>query len=450
MNRIAVISERWMELGDARLTRRLVHIVTCLANLPGGSIPAACMTHASSKGTYRFFSNDAVDPDAIIDGHARSVITQLTPGSTVLLIQDTTEISLTSHPATQGLGTLDGPGQMGIKMHNVLMATPDGEPLALLREKMWTRPPEEYGKHRQRKQRPAEDKESIRWEETQRHVEAMLPDGVQSVTVADREADIFSLFAQARRPGSELLIRLCHDRRVNGETKRLHETVGAAAVLGEVTVAVPRGPKRKERAAQLLVRAATVEIVPPRATGRSKLVPVRVQIVLAEEHESPKGQRPIRWMLLTTMPVAGIDDAIRMITWYKRRWLIERFHFALKDGCKVEELQLEHVDRLKRAIAVYSLVALHILRLRYFSELHPDASCETVLKPDEWKALHVLITKSKRLPAQVPSIREAVGWLARLGGFLARKGDGEPGVKTIWRGMRKLEPAVMMYRALQS
>jgi len=391
-----------------------------------------------------------VDPDAIVEGHARSVIAQITPGSLVLLIQDTTEISLTGLEAAHGLGTLDGTGQMGIKMHNVLMATPDGEPLAMLRERMWTRPPEEYGKHRQRKQRAAGEKESIRWEETQRHVEAMLPDGVRSVTVADREADIFSLFAQERRPGSELLIRLCYNRRVAGESKYIHETIDATPVLGDVTIAVPRGPKRKERQARLRVRAATVEIIPPQhVNGKRTLTPVRAQIVLAEEHDGPENEPPIRWMLLTTMPVAGIDDAIRMITWYKRRWLIERFHFTLKSGCKVEELQLEHVDRLKRAIATYSLVALHILRLRYFSELHPDVSCETVLKPDEWKALYVLTTKSRTLPALVPSIHEAVGWLARLGGFLARKGDGEPGVKTIWRGLRKLEPALIMYRALQ-
>ncbi len=451
MTRNAAICDADVTLGDARLDRRLATIVSALEHQPGGSIPACCGSRGATKAAYRFFSNDTVRPEQIIESHARGAMRRIAPGSRVLVIQDTTEITLTGLKATQGLGTLDGRGQMGIKMHTALMSSTDGEPLGILHERMWTRPLEEYGKRNRRKQRPRAAKESIRWEETARHVDAMLPADVATVMVADREADIFSVFTQERRPGSDLLIRVSYNRRVAGPHTYLHDAVAAAPVLGTMRIAVPRGPARKEREAHLDVRATTVAIEPPQeARRRSTIAPVRVQIVLAQERDRPGNEPLLQWMLLTTMPVATFADAQQMIRWYKLRWLIERFHYTLKQGCKVEELQLEHVDRLQRAIAVYALVAWRMLWIRYHSTLHPDASCETVLEPDEWKALYCLYHRTNKPPVQAPPVHEAVGWIARIGGFLGRARDGEPGVKTIWRGLQKLETATAMFRAFVS
>jgi Transposase Tn5 dimerisation domain len=70
--------------------------------------------------------------------------------------------------------------------------------------------------------------------------------------------------------------------------------------------------------------------------------------------------------------------------------------------------------------------------LTYRARLTPDDSCESVLNPREWKLLRRKF-KPKNPSKTPPTLRQAVRWIARLGGFLGRKQDGEPGLKTLWR-----------------
>jgi Transposase Tn5 dimerisation domain len=72
--------------------------------------------------------------------------------------------------------------------------------------------------------------------------------------------------------------------------------------------------------------------------------------------------------------------------------------------------------------------------LTYRARLQPNESCKHVLATAEWKLLRRKFEPKNR-SKQPPTIHQAVGWIARLGGFLARKNDGEPGLKTIWRGI---------------
>src|SRR5262249_56127046 len=104
--------------------------------------------------------------------------------------------------------------------------------------------------------------------------------------------------------------------------------------------------------------------------------------------------------------------------------------------CRIERLQLETAERLQRALATYAVVAWRLLWLTYEARRHPEASCEAVLPREQWQGLHQVVHKTAEIPASPPSLREAVRQIARLGGFLARKGDGEPGGKTILRGLR--------------
>ena len=164
-----------------------------------------------------------------------------------------------------------------------------------------------------------------------------------------------------------------------------------------------------------------------------------VTSILAAERDPPADAEPIRWFLLTTRPIDGPGDATRAAVWYSRRWLIERYHYVLKSGCRVERLQLRTAGRLRRALATYCVVAWQLLWLTYEARNNPDASCDAALPEGQWGVLHRAAFPGMPPPATPPSLREAVRMLARLGGFLARKGDGEPGVKTIWRGLRRFE-----------
>jgi hypothetical protein len=232
-----------------------------------------------------------------------------------------------------------------------------------------------------------------------------------------------------------------HTERLLGHALR------ATAAAGTMTVDLRRGDDRPPRQAVLTIRFATLEIAPPSNHPRRKELPhLRLTAILAEEEHPPPGQKPVRWWLLTTLPIATLADAMQAVRWYARRWLVERYHFVLKSGCQVEKLQLGTAQRLERALATYAVVAWRLLWLTYEARQAPDASCETVLPREQWQVLHCVVNKTDTVPATPPSLREAVRQIARLGGFLARKGDGEPGVKTIWRGLRRLEDLVVGYR----
>ena len=173
-----------------------------------------------------------------------------------------------------------------------------------------------------------------------------------------------------------------------------------------------------------------------------------MQVVVAEELSPPAGVKPLRWVLLTTLEVTGWDDAVQIVRWYRTRWLIERYHFVLKSGCGIEKLQLETADRLQRALAVYCVVAWRLLWLTYEARQQPDEVCTVVLAAHEWQALYCTIHQTAIPPATPPTLRQAVRWIAQLGGFLARTGDGEPGVQTIWRGLRRLDDIAAIWLLL--
>ena len=368
----------------------------------------------------------------------------------MLAIQDTTDLDFTHHPATAGLGPLDHPALRGLKVHSVLAVSEAGIPLGLLHQAVWARDPEQVGKRHQRRQRKTADKESQRWLTAVQESEGAAPAGTTVVTVADREADIYDLFALPRRPGSELLIRAAHDRRVN-EVGYMWETVGRAPVAGQYTFTVQRKEDVPARQATMSVRFTQVQVQPPRnRRPRASLPAVPITVVLAQEESAPEGVNPLQWLLVTTWAVTTFEDALHCVRWYSYRWLIERYHYVLKSGCHVEELQLEMAERLEKALATYCIVAWRLLWLTYEARRIPEAPCSLALETHEWQALYCTIHKTPVPPAEPPALQQAVSWIAQLGGFLGRKSDGHPGAKTIWRGLRRLNDIAATWQLLYS
>jgi hypothetical protein len=440
---------RHVDLGDLRLNRRLVKLVDDLTHRPEASVPLASGDWAAAKAAYRFWDNPRVDPDDIRAAHRLSTLDRLPDdeGGPLLAIQDTTSFDFTSHPKTTGLGYLGHRKCSGFWLHSVLAVTAVGVPLGLIDQRTWTRELATLGKRAQRNQKDTADKESRRWLDALTATEAALPAGRTVITVADREADFYDLFAQPRRHGSHLLIRAKPRRRVRHVERLMSRAVRANSAAGTMTVDLPRGDDRPARRALLTIRFATLDVAPPSTYPRRKNLPhLRLTAILAEEEDPPKGQTPVCWWLVTTLPITTLADAEQAVRWYTQRWLVERYHYVLKSGCQIEELQLETVERLQRALATYAIVAWRLLGLTYQARHHPEDSCETVLPREEWQVLHCAIEKTDTIPESAPSLRVAVRQIARLGGFLARKHDGEPGVKTIWRGLRRLEDLVIGWR----
>lgn len=171
-------------------------------------------------------------------------------------------------------------------------------------------------------------------------------------------------------------------------------------------------------------------------------------MILAEEQNPPQGVSPICWLLLTSLEINGWEDVVRCVRWYTYRWLIERYHYTLKSGCGIEKLQLETARRIDMALATFSIVAWRLLWLTYEARFNPEQPCDTVLEASEWQSLCATFNKNPIPPEKPPSIHEAVRMIASLGGFLGRKGDGEPGVKTIWRGLRRLHDITATWKLL--
>jgi len=439
------------ELGDKRRRERLIEVASALGRRPRASLSeAADGDEAALKGMYRFFDNDCVEHEAILESHVAATRERLATVETVLAVQDSTEVYWT-HGA-EGLGNLRGgragSNHAGCLVHTTLALSPERVPLGLLQQQLWRRlGPPRNGDHATR---PIDDKESQKWLTSLQAVAAARDacPNTHFVSVGDREADVYDLFVATRPVGVDLLVRAHVDRRVAEEETKLRDYIASAPVGATVTIQVRSRENRPARPARLTVRWREVTLEPPKKRAAEKLPRVRVRAILAREETPPKGAEPIEWMLLTTLVCDTAAAALRAMEWYGCRWGIEVWHKVLKSGCQIEERQLQTAERLIRCLAVYSVVAWYVLYATMLAREVPEEPCTLLLEADQWQALYCVIHTTAQLPAQPPSLRQAIRWIAQLGGFLGRKGDGEPGIKSLWQGLQRLFDMTLMYRAL--
>ncbi len=298
-----------LDLGDHRLNERLVKMVEAFSARPEASVPQASGNWAATKGAYRFWDSDQVSAAAILAPHLQASIGRAGGQPRVLVVQDTTDLDFTAHPSTQGIGPLDNQWVKGLKVHSALLVSLAGVPLGLVHQAVWVREGR-VGVHRRK--RETAEKESQRWLTALQASQASLPPEVAVITVADREADIFDLFASPRRPGSDLLIRAAHNRRVSQAEQYVQDAIQAAPVAGTLTIQVPRHDAIPARSAELSVRFASLNWMPPaHHKQRAKLQPIAVQVVLACEAQPPTGSQPIRWLRVVpgSSTGAGHDSA---------------------------------------------------------------------------------------------------------------------------------------------
>lgn len=415
-----------IDLGDERLNRRAVLLAERLAQSPTASIPNACGGWAETAAAYRFLAQNELEWSDILAPHWQSSAERMRACEVVLCIQDTTELDFNGQTIT-GLGPLSYEAQRGLYLHPTYAVTPSREPLGVLDAWMWAREAKDANGIR-----PG-IKESTRWIEGYERIaeQAAAMPTTRLVYVADREADILALMVRAREleHPADWLIRSQHNRTLpDGE--RLWNQVTAGVSLGEIrfTQASRQGQKAREIRQQIW--AQRVEL--PDAAGGV----VSATCIVARELDPPAGVKPIEWRLLTNREAADFEAAVQLIDWYRARWEIEMFFHVLKNGCRVEALQLASMERLERALALFMVVAWRIARLMRLGRTCPELDATLLFEPDEWRAAFIL--NKMPLPKTPPRLNEVVHLVARLGGFLARKGDGEPGVKTIWLGLQRV------------
>ena len=457
--REAEVAQDWAEqelgevdLGDRRLNKRLVSIAQAFYARPQANIPQACQTRAETKAAYRFMDHSETSMETILEPHYQATVARMSREAVILAVQDTTSLNYTAHPATENLGPI-GYRQdrgIGLLLHNTMAFNREGTPLGLLDVQCWARDGADFGKKKRRHSLPIEEKESYKWLVSFRKVAEAQKQCPQSmvVSVGDREADIYELFelALSDPSGPRLLIRAEQDRLLAEGQGHLWNKMAQQEVAGIQEIHVPRQKNRPARVARLEVRFAKVTLKPPqRKKGRNELP---LWAVWAREAEEPAEGERIEWMLLTTCAVTTFDEAIEKLAWYTIRWGIEVYHRTLKSGCKVEERQLGTADRIETCLAIDMVVAWRIFHLAKLGRETPDVPCTVFFEETEWKALVAHITQNPKPSEHPPTLREAMRMVASLGGFLGRNGDGEPGTKSLWLGLQRLDDLSSMWKLL--
>jgi hypothetical protein len=454
-------SEDWAEeefgragLGDERLRKRLVTLARDFYAQPTANIPEACGSVAKAKAAYRFLGNPEIKMEKVLQSHYEATAKRTGEHKIVLAVQDTTSLNYSAHPATEDIGFIgsrkDG-GPIGLMVHNTMAFSLEGTPLGLLDVQSWARDPEDYGKRQRRHEAPIEEKESYKWLKSLRAAEKTRKQcpGTTIVSVADREADIYELFALGvSLRGIELLIRAESNRALKDEQKSLWEYMAKQPCQGIQEIQLPRSGKRAARTAKLEVRFSEVTLNPPKR--KETLKPITLHAIWACEIDEAKGSAPLQWMLLTTLEVVSFEDACEKLRWYTLRWGIEVYHRTLKSGCKIEDRQLGSADSIEACLAIDSVVAWRICHLTKLGRETPHAPCTVYFQEEEWKSLVAYIKKDATVPEKPPTLSEAIRMVATIGGFLGRSSDGVPGTETIWRGLQRLDDLTQMYKIIMN
>ena len=417
-----------VDLGDERLNKRLVKTAQQWADKPTHSIPGAAGGWGDTAAAYRMLDNERCDWREILGAHGQCTMQRMAQLPLVMRLTDTTELDFNGQTIT-GLGPLSFEAQRGMYLHPTYAVSTDREPLGLLDAWMSARKPKDASGQR------GDIKESVRWIESYERLAeraAELPQ-TRLVQVGDRESDILALMQRAQALGwpVDVLVRSQHNR-VLAEDKRLWQEVEAQEVLGEIQFILGGSDGRKPRVVRQQLRTVRVRI----DHGKHAQGSIEMTCVVASEIGAPPGVKPLCWRLLTNRVACTAEQVIELVEWYRARWEIEMFFNVLKTGCRVESLLLASLEKIERALALLMVVSWRIARLIRLGRTYPDLPASLMFDPDEIRAAHVL--PNKPMPKKPPTLNDMVRRVAMLGGFLARKGEGAPGVKTLWLGLQRV------------
>lgn len=453
------IEYRGAPLPDARLNSRLVQIAAAVEAQPDAGFPQVFATEAELEAFYRFVRNDRVSWEQVLDPHMEQTLRRVSSHETILVAHDTTEFRFGGSKDRDGLtrgrsGSQGEPGpraKQGFFGHFALAVTADGHrhPLGVLGLYPWAREsdtPTRRNREKGEPRDPSAPSEQDRWGKLVDEVEVRLGDVANAIHVLDSEADDYRLFAQ-QLAGSRFVVRLCYDRIIeetpdNGEKTKIGTLVAKlpVAFTNEVRVSKKTGRGRRKRDRSCGQRETTVEVSAvsvtlrrPKCAAKSLPKTITANLVSVREIDPPEGVEPVKWRLLTTEPIDSPEQINQVIDYYRGRWVIEEFFKAIKTGCAYQKRQLESLENLLVALAIFVPVAWQLLNLRTMSRSMPKEAASCCFSK---RQLTVLRLASKNKLAEAPTVGDALLALARLGGHLKR--NGPPGWQTLGRGFLEL------------
>jgi hypothetical protein len=415
-----------VKMNDTRLQNRAVKIAQACSEHPEKSLPCRFADWAGVKASYRFFSNEKASHQTLQEPHYQNVLSAAkTSEELVLFIQDGSELLYNSHPWTHGLGpTADSAGN-GLMFHSCLVAkyheSQETEILGLSYQEAWIRP---------EKKSLASPKESEVWLRTLRKSGSPQRNWV---SVGDRGNDIYDFLHSANSDGWKFVVRARHDRKVvlNGESQRLFPWIRKQTAKGHSKLLVRAKGKEFSGEVDLEITWTQASLLPPGKDVAS--TEDRVSYIRVWCPKKPK----LEWLLISNLPLRNEEEARKIIEVYRRRWLIEDYHKALKTGCRIEHNQLKQAHRILALFGMVGVIATQLLAMREHCRLSPSMPVDQAV-PQLW-----IMLVEKRLKVKLETVRDFWRCLARMGGFLARKSDGEPGWQTIWGGYTALQDMVL-------
>lgn len=435
------------QLGDKRRTRRLVQVAADVANNPSASFPDQMKTWGDLKAAYHLFDCDEVTFEAVARPHW-----ELTKGRIAgryLVIGDTTELDFGIHRDVPDLGPTGNGGGWGFLLHNALLVDAQSKAvLGVAGQTIHYRPQKSGAKPRKKEYSAAklqrDDRESKVWGEVIDQV-GPPPDEVEWIHVLDRGGDNFEVYCHLVQQRSGWVVRAAQLERYvvagpDEERLPLSGYLKQLEVLGSYELLLRARPQQPARTAKLEVRVGSIQM--PAPYHKSPWVrqldprPIAMNVVQVVEIDPPAGEEPIAWVLLTSLSAGTFDQAWTVIEYYEARWFVEEYHKALKTGCRVADRQLKTAGRLEAMVGLMSVEAVRLLQLKSLARTSPDVPAQRVV-PRIW--LQMLKAARKGLQRVYDlTVGQFYREVAKLGGFLGRKGDGEPGWITIWRGWEKL------------
>jgi Domain of unknown function (DUF4338)/Transposase DNA-binding/Transposase DDE domain len=416
-------------LGDQRLNERLVDIARAQGSLPGRAFCGVAKGDAAAvKGYYRLIDkpdDSQVTMEAILAPHRRRTAQRMKAQSTVLCIQDGTDLNFSGLVQCDGLGVIGsnqtGAQSGGLHLHSTLVVSTEGLPLGVLAAQCTAPIPKPKDDHRATTAIPIEEKKTFSWIKAMRECSELaeqLPD-TRQVCVMDREGDVFEVFEEQRRTRRiDLLVRAKHDRGTNDNSGLgLFESVRQSPAQGAMRINVQRQSARakkskqkaragrKQRTAEVDLRFRQIELRPP--SYHKAKEPISVWVVHVLETSLPADAEPIEWFLLTTREITTVEQAQECLRWYCLRWRIEDWHRVLKSGCGIEALQHKTAERLKRAITINLVIAWRIMLMTLMGRECPELPAEILFSDLEIEVLNAYAKKNES-PSPLDSVMQYV------------------------------------------
>ena len=440
-------------LGDKRRSDRLVKIAQRVGETMGHPLSASPRWDpAAIRALYRFLEKAnqyGITPREILYPHRQHTVARMRTQSTVLCVQDGTKISYSTRPKTEGLELI---GQnrttaktKGIPLHATLALSEDGLPLGLLRCSY-------------RKRKGAHAPGTLQWIDGLEDIDAAaqtLPRKTRVISVMDREADVFAIFAAQRTlKRTQVLVRAKANRRLEQGEVRLFKAMRKGPAAGVWEWAVERVSHseqsgrvthegRPKRLARMEVRFRTV-LLPPTANKAED--PIKVWAIHTREIAPPEGAKRIEWHLLTTVEVTSVEQAIEIIGLYALRWRVEDLFRVLKSGCKVEKLGLRQAASLHNLITIYIVTAWRIMLMTLLGRAVSNLAPEVIFTEAEMTMLRLYSRKYRLM--ELTDLSSAILLVAMMGGYMNRKQDPPPEHTVLWHGYGNLQIRAIAYEEI--